>query len=190
MSKALLLLTLSLTSAVLSSKSSLQYLQNLKDESISGIVIDFIDGLQVFNDIPCPDRCDIDEVQAKRLLGDLYMGWSTLYFLMVDPGTWYRNIPKLKELATDLYKLYGDLSQVCDGFSGAKQRIWEIEGHVSNLEYIPKLAMNCVVNYQKLQDQMKANVKICEDRQHPEYGRCAKGWGTLLHDVFLWDFKH
>jgi hypothetical protein len=87
------------------------------------------------------------------------------------------------------YGLYGDLSQVCDGFSGAKQRIWEIEELVGNLQYIPKLAMNCEVNYQKFQDQMKDNVKICEERHHPEYGRCAKGWGHSFM-MFSWDLKH
>jgi hypothetical protein len=191
MSKILYLLTLTLMSAALCSKSSLQYLESIKDnKGATEFLKAFFDGLQVFNDIPCPASCEITDDQSARLMDDIFLIESIINKFFNDPEDWWQDLPMFKEKVTDLYNLYLELSPSCfKAYPAVKERFWEIERHVVSLEYIPKLAIHWLFNYQKLEDQLIEAIRVCVDKKHPDIVSCGKGLGLLLYDVWLWDFK-
>jgi hypothetical protein len=190
MSKLLLLITLTLMSVAICSKPSLQYLENLNDDQkASEFLKGFFNGLQAFKDIPCPSKCDITDEQGLRLVKDPIL-IARAIALLINWRDLEETFQLLKEKVIDLYNLYDELSPLCvEALPAVKERLWEIERHVSRLEYIPMFVLNYLFNAQKFQEQLD-DFGLCGDSQHSDFMLCGKQLGSLLHDVFLWSFEH
>jgi hypothetical protein len=192
MSKTFLLIFLTITSATLC-KNTLQFLsdrQSDDDHLFTNLVKGFVNGLQVFKDIPSPPGCDITEQQSFELSQDLE---NTIRIVigLAEGMSLEEALPKLKESFVDLLRIYSELVPSCqDAIPAVKQRVHEILGHMSGLEYVVKFAVNLVMRQEELyKDFINTHMTCIQTKDEEDAKRCGELRGSFIHDVILWDFQ-
>jgi hypothetical protein len=194
MSKTFLLIFLAITSVTLC-KNTFQFLSDRQSENehlFSNLVKGFVDGLQVFKDIPSPPGCDITEKQSFFLWQDLENTIRIVADLAVGRHSLDEALPMLKETFVDLLRIYSELLPSCqDAIPAVKQRVHDILGHMSGLEYVVKFAVRLVMRHEEFYEEfVNADFTCFHAKDEEDTKRCGELLGSAIHDLLLWDFQN
>jgi hypothetical protein len=183
MVKAFLLLAL--ISISLCSKPA-QFLEFKDDDQgyiLSVILKGIIGGVEIFDNIPCPEKCGITPQETLDLAHNVTLVLE-LIEVFFKPSVEYA--VKLRTGLLGMSKLYLTLASKCgDAVPAFNERVHKVIVHMTSFEYIISLTYRIETNFDKWNDRWVDIQKHCDN----DFTTCGGKMGRLIHDVILWDFE-
>jgi hypothetical protein len=144
----------------------------------------FIEGIQIFKGIPCPERCDITPQEAGVFNYNIKLLLEAFFESLFKPSA--SGAVKLRTGLMGLAQLALSLTGKCsDAAPAFNARVDKAIAHMTNFQYIISLTYRVEENFNKWNDGMNNIMYHCME----DFTACGVKFGNLVHDVLFWNFE-
>jgi hypothetical protein len=141
-----------------------------------------IQGIQVFDGIPCAVGCNITNEESLAITTDILAIPYLISRLKEDISV----LADIKEKVIGLLNNYSTISARCEeAMPAVIGRVHEVLTHVTSVEYVLKFSYRMLFDYQKFLNEYTVALKICFKKYEDTSFECGQKFGQAFYDVFL-----